>query len=87
MEYDEDKVDEMILALLHLTTFKEGMGMRLERTSLERHGAPLQERIHFRPSEQGKVRNNDGGRRAKGARTLRKALRSKSLALAIPNSP
>jgi hypothetical protein len=25
---DEDKVDEMILALLHLTTFKDGMGMR-----------------------------------------------------------
>jgi hypothetical protein len=25
MEYDEDKVDEMILALLHLTTFREGM--------------------------------------------------------------
>jgi hypothetical protein len=54
MEYDEDKVDEMILALPHLTTFKEGLGMRLERTSLERHGAPLQERIHFRPSKQGK---------------------------------
>jgi hypothetical protein len=28
MEYDEDKVDEMVLALLHLTTFKEGMGIR-----------------------------------------------------------
>ena len=28
MEYDEDKVDEMVLALLHLTTFKEGMDTR-----------------------------------------------------------
>src|SRR5580704_11533142 len=28
MEYDEDKVDEMVLALLHLTTFTEGMGIR-----------------------------------------------------------
>jgi CRISPR/Cas system CMR-associated protein Cmr1 (group 7 of RAMP superfamily) len=28
MEYDEDKVDKMVLALLHLTTFKEGMGIR-----------------------------------------------------------
>jgi hypothetical protein len=28
MEYDEDKVDEMVLALLHLTTFKEGTGIR-----------------------------------------------------------
>jgi hypothetical protein len=28
IEYDEDKVDEMIRALLHLTTFKDGMGMR-----------------------------------------------------------
>jgi hypothetical protein len=28
MEYDEDKVDEMILALLHLTTFTDGMGIR-----------------------------------------------------------
>ena len=27
MEYDEDKVDEMVLALLHLTPFKEGMGI------------------------------------------------------------
>ena len=25
MEYDEDKVDEMVLALLHLTTFTDGM--------------------------------------------------------------
>jgi len=28
MGYDEDKVDEMVLALLHLTTFKEGTGIR-----------------------------------------------------------
>jgi hypothetical protein len=28
MEYDADKVDEMVLALLHLTTFKEGIGIR-----------------------------------------------------------
>jgi hypothetical protein len=28
MEYDEDKVDEMILVLLHLTTFEDGMGIR-----------------------------------------------------------
>jgi hypothetical protein len=29
MEYDEDKVDEMVLALLHLTTFKEGMDITI----------------------------------------------------------
>ena len=28
MEYDQDKVDEMVLALLHLTTFTDGMGTR-----------------------------------------------------------
>ncbi len=26
--YDKDKVDEMVLALLHLTTFDEGDGLR-----------------------------------------------------------
>jgi|HubBroStandDraft_6_1064221.scaffolds.fasta_scaffold1332666_2 hypothetical protein len=31
MEYDEDKVDEMVLALLELTTFKEGMGIRASK--------------------------------------------------------
>lgn len=28
MEYDKDKVDEMILALLYLTTFKDKFGFR-----------------------------------------------------------
>ena len=28
MEYDQDKVDEIALALLHLTTFNEGLGLR-----------------------------------------------------------
>lgn len=28
MEYDQDKVDEMVLALLYLTTFKDGYGLR-----------------------------------------------------------
>ena len=28
MEYDRDKVDEMILALLYLTTFKDEFGFR-----------------------------------------------------------
>jgi hypothetical protein len=28
MEYNKDKVDEVVLALLHLTTFKEGPGLR-----------------------------------------------------------
>jgi len=28
MEYDKDKVDEMILALLYLTTFKDEFGFR-----------------------------------------------------------
>jgi hypothetical protein len=28
MEYDKDKVDEMILALLYLTTFKDGIAFR-----------------------------------------------------------
>ncbi|HXG92254.1 MAG TPA: DUF6429 family protein [Blastocatellia bacterium] len=28
MEYDEDKVDEMALALLYLTTFRDGLVLR-----------------------------------------------------------
>ena len=28
MEYDKEKVDEMVLALLSLTTFREGSGFR-----------------------------------------------------------
>lgn len=28
MEYDKDKVDEMVLALLYLTTFKDEFGFR-----------------------------------------------------------
>lgn len=28
MEYDKDKVDEMVLALLYLTTFNDGYGFR-----------------------------------------------------------
>jgi hypothetical protein len=28
MEYDKDKVDEMVLALLYLTMFEEGSGLR-----------------------------------------------------------
>jgi len=28
MEYDKDKIDEMVLALLYLTTFKNGSGYR-----------------------------------------------------------
>jgi hypothetical protein len=28
MEYDEDKIDEMVLALLYLTMFKDGAGIR-----------------------------------------------------------
>jgi hypothetical protein len=40
MEYDKDKVDEMILALLYLTTFKDGIALRawkgLDWDSLDR---------------------------------------------------
>jgi hypothetical protein len=29
MEYNKDKVDEMVLALMYLTTFKDEFGMRV----------------------------------------------------------
>jgi len=29
MEYNKDKVDEMVLALMYLTTFKDEVGMRV----------------------------------------------------------
>jgi hypothetical protein len=28
VEYDKDKVDDMMLALLHLTTFEDGLNLR-----------------------------------------------------------
>ena len=42
--YDEDKVDDMVLALLHLTTFKDHGADRASRELFERHfgGDPAQ---------------------------------------------
>ena len=80
MEYDEDKVDEMVLALLHLTTFKEGMGIRAWKGhDWKRYGSPLQERVHFRSAEHSKVRENDGVRSPEGARVFPRTLRSESV--------
>jgi len=66
MEYDEDKVDEMILALLHLTTFKDGMGMR----AWKGHHWSAMERLYKR----GYISDpqNDGGRRAKAQELFEK---------------
>ena len=55
MEYDKDKVDEMILALLYLTTFKDGIAFRawkgLDWDSLDR----LHEKGYIsNPKSQGK---------------------------------
>jgi len=43
MEYDESKVDEMVLALLHLTTFEQG---RNETRAWKGHDWNALDRLH-----------------------------------------
>jgi len=42
MEYDKDKVDEMVLALLYLTMFEEGSGFRAWKA----HDWDVLDRLH-----------------------------------------
>ena len=49
MEYDQDKVDEMVLALLYLTSFTDEFGTRAWKGhGLERDGQVVPEGIYQR---------------------------------------
>jgi hypothetical protein len=68
MEYDREKVDEMVLALLALTMFPEGPGVRAWKC----HDWDAMERLHERgyisdPKSKAKsvVMTEEGGRRAR----------------------
>jgi hypothetical protein len=58
MKYDEDKVDEMVLALMHLTTFREANGHRTWKS----HDWEVLDRLHqkgFVGNPKSKVRSVD----------------------------
>jgi hypothetical protein len=58
VKYDETRVDEMVLALLHLTTFKESSGYR----TWKNHDWEVMERLHqkgFIGNPKSKVRSVD----------------------------
>jgi hypothetical protein len=81
MEHDEGKIDEMVLALLHLTTFTDGPSMRAWRGQ----NWAAMERLYKAgyigdPKKQGQVCDDDGRRTGEIARTVRTVLCSKGLA-------
>ena len=80
MEHDEEKIDEMVLALLHLTTFTDGPSMRTWKARLGCYGASIQSRLYWRSKKQGQVCDDDGRRTGEIARTVRTVLCSKGLA-------
>ena len=69
MEYDQDKVDEMVLALLSLTMFEETRwGESVEGARLGCNGSAAREGLHLRPEEQGQI--SCGYRKVSGSREL-----------------
>jgi hypothetical protein len=58
MEIDNEKVNEITLALLYLTTFKDKHGLRAWKSPDRLH-----EGLHSRPGDLGKFRDADGRRR------------------------
>ncbi len=50
MDYDPDKVDEITLALLWLTSFKDPVGVRAWKgQDWDHDGATPRKRLHLRP--------------------------------------
>src|SRR5271170_2618528 len=77
MEHDEEKIDEMVLALLHLTTFTDGPSMRTWKARLGCYGASIQSRLYWRSKKQGQVCDDDGRRTGESARSLGALLRAR----------
>jgi hypothetical protein len=74
MEYDEGKVDEMVLALLYLTMFDNKPGWRAWKS----HDWDAMDRLHEKgyisdPKSKGQIGGDDRGRREAGARVIREA--------------
>jgi len=64
MKYNEEKVDEMVLALLYLTSFTErGITRAWKGQDWGCHGSITRERFDQRSEEQGQIRNVERGRR------------------------
>ena len=85
MDYDTDKVDEMVLALLCLTMFPESGGTRAWKGHAWGSTGPAPcQRLHFRSKEQGQVSVDERRRHTVGARAVRAALRAKDLNPATP---
>jgi hypothetical protein len=61
MEYDQDKVDEMVLALLSLTNVRGGpiWGESVEGARLGRNGSAAREGLPLRSQEQGPISRGD----------------------------
>jgi hypothetical protein len=61
MDYDQDKVDEMVLALLYLTMFRARGNQSMEGTRLGSAGPAARQRLHLGSEEQGQVSGHDRG--------------------------
>jgi len=55
MEYDKDKVDEMVLALLYLTMFDEDEYGARAWKSHDWDAMDARERLYLRPKAQGQI--------------------------------
>ena len=75
MDYNREKVDEMVLALLALTNV-QGQALRagLEEPRLGRYGPATREGVHLRSEEPSEVGGHDRRGRAAGAEAVRAAL-------------
>jgi hypothetical protein len=85
MDYDQDKVDEMVLALLYLTIWEEDVwGARAWKS----HAWDALDRLHTkgtsRTEDQGKVGGAERGGSEAGVGTLRAALRAQGLSGCVP---
>ena len=75
MDYDREKVDEMVLALLALTMFKDKHCVRAWKSPrLGRYGPATREGVHLRSEEPSEVGGDDQRGRAAGAEAVRAAL-------------
>jgi hypothetical protein len=73
MEYNKDKVDGMVLALLYLTMFDEKPGFRAwQGHDWDALDPPPRERLHLRSEQQGEVGGDEPRRCTVRASAVRK---------------